>query len=283
MAKGLVKKIVGGNKNVMDDVDSFNQSFDNWTEEFLETPFNEFDELANDIIKGYEASNVSKFQKKTSFAPSTLVYGHGVCPRYWYLAFEGGMFENNNTGKQIANMDSGTDRHERIQSAMEGANVLLASEVDTRYEDPPIKCKVDCFIKWKDEEYVGEIKTKDDEGFKYYLKTRKPSSYQVLQLLIYMKIYRKKKGLMIYENKNTHDLLILPININQAHVDFVDYLFGWMREVYSAWNDKKLPEIPFRGGKQIKVCDGCPLKNTCSSSPVGDIKIPRRKDEKGAF
>ena len=283
MAKTMVRKILGKSKNVLDDITKFEQSIEEWKEHMETQPVNEFDELVLEIIKGYEVSNTSKFQKKTSFAPSTLVYGHGVCPRYWYLAFDGGTFESNNTGKQIANMDSGTDRHERIQTAMGNAGVLISSEVDTKYEDPPIKCKVDCFIKWKDEEYIGEIKTKDDEGYKYYQKTRVPSSYQVLQLLIYMKIYRKKKGLMIYENKNTHDILILPININQAHVDFVDYLFDWMRQVRSAWNDRKLPEIPFRGGKQIKLCEGCPLKNTCSSAPVGDIKIPRRKDEKGAF
>jgi CRISPR/Cas system-associated exonuclease Cas4 (RecB family) len=280
MAKTIVKKIIGGGRNIFDDINNFN---DDWKSAEPDTSFNEFDELVQKIIKGYEAANEPKFQKKTSFAPSTLVFGHGVCPRYWYLAFEGNTFQNSNTGKEIANMDSGTDRHERIQKAMEDAEVLTASEVWTEHDDPPIRGKVDCFINWKDEEYIGEIKTKDQTGFEYYLKTRKPSSYHVLQLLIYMKIYKKNNGLVIYENKNSHDIIILPVKVNKDHVDFIDYLFNWMKEVHSAWKDRKLPEIPFRGGKQIKICDSCPLKDACSSAAVGDIKIARRKDEKGLF
>ena len=98
-----------------------------------------------------------------------------------------------------------------------------------------------------------------------------------------MKILKSKKGLIIYENKNTHDILILPVNVNQSHVDFINYLFDWMKTVYQAWQDKQLPKVPFRGGKQIKLCERCPLQVECQKAPVGDILIERRKDEKGLF
>jgi len=245
----------------------------------------QFEDLANAIIKGYEKSNTTKFQKKTSFAPSSIVYsgGNGICPRYWYLAFNGAEFSYSNDGKAIANMDSGTDRHARIEAAMEGAGVLTRSEFDISYDDPPIGGKVDCMIKWDDVEYPGEIKTMNDDSFRRQLENKKPSSYHTLQLLIYMKILKSKKGLIIYENKNTHDILILPINVNQEHVDFIDYLFDWMKEVRSAWENKTLPKIPFRGEKQIKLCDRCPLQKACADAPSGDIFIERRKDEKGLF
>ena len=279
MSKSLVKTILNKGQNVIEEVAEFiNEDFHHE---------NEFKDLADTIIKGYEVSNQSrsKYQVKKTFAPSSIVFsgGQGVCPRFWYLAFQGGDFIYNNDGKSIANMDSGSDRHTRIEAAMEGANVLSKSEFDLTYDDPPIYGKVDCLVKWKNEEYVGEIKTKDDEGFNYYKRSMKPSSYHVLQLLIYMKILKSKKGLIIYENKNTHDILILPVNVNQAHVDFVNYLFDWMKTVYAAWENKTLPNIPFRGGKQIKLCERCPLQKQCESSPVGDILIERRKDEKGMF
>lgn len=286
MARSIVKNITGKKKSVLKDIEKFEQlDHNDFNLDYADIPEQEdpFDDLAQAIIKGYEVSNAPKHQTKKSFSPSTLVFGHGVCPRYWYLAFEGNTFHSNNTGKAIANMDSGTDRHERVQAAMEGAGVLSAAEVWAENDDPPVRGKVDCFINWKDEEYVGEIKTKDDEGFKYYVKTRKPSSYHVLQLLFYMKIYKKKNGLIIYENKNTHDILILPITITQKHVDFINYMFDWMREVWAAWQNKTLPEIPFRGGKQIKLCDSCPLQKACSEAPSGSVKIARRKDEKGEF
>jgi len=279
MASSIVKKIMNKGVDIVEEINSFLE------EEIEQYSKDEFSELSNAIIKGYEASNETKFQTKKSFAPSSIVYsgGNGICPRYWYLAFSGGEFVYSNDGKSIANMDSGTDRHKRIEAAMQGAGVLTQSELDIISDDPPIYGKVDCMINWKDIEYVGEIKTKDDEGFNYYKRSMKPSSYHVLQLLIYMKILKKKKGLIIYENKNTHDILILPVNVNQSHVDFVNYLFDWMKQVYTTWENKTLPKIPFRGETQIKLCERCPLQQEFSKAPAGDIFIERRKDEKGLF
>lgn len=238
--------------------------------------------LTEAIEEGYRVENVPKYMQKKTFAPSSIVWNHGVCPRYWYLAFEGNSFYEYKTGKMITNMDSGTDRHARIQQALKDAGMLIENEKKTTHEDPPIFGYVDSFINWKDCEYIVEIKTCNQDAFERHAKSMSASSYHILQLLIYMKIYKKKKGIILYENKNTHDLLAVPINITQRHVDFVDYLFDWMKEVYSAWSDRKLPKVPFRTN-DIKICQACPLQDACKSAPEGDIKIARRKDEKGQF
>ena len=52
---------------------------------------------------------------KKSFSPSSLGYGHGNCPRYWYMAFSGAYFIDSNDAQAIANMAHGTQAHERIQ------------------------------------------------------------------------------------------------------------------------------------------------------------------------
>ena len=238
--------------------------------------------LVEAIEEGYRIENVPKQMKKKTFAPSSLVWNHGICPRYWYLAFEGNSFYEYRSGKMITNMDSGTDRHARIQKALEDSGVLIENEKDTRHDDPPIYGKVDSFINWKEVEYVVEIKTCNAEAFERHKRSKSASNYHILQLLIYMKIYKKKNGILLYENKNTHEMLAVPVNINKNHVEFVDYLFDWMREVYASWVDKKLPEVPFRSN-DIKICQACPLQAACKEAPVGDVKIARRKDEKGKF
>ncbi len=53
---------------------------------------------------------------KKSFSPSTLGYGHGTCPRYWYMAFSGAMFIDDNDAVAVANMAQGTQAHERLQN-----------------------------------------------------------------------------------------------------------------------------------------------------------------------
>jgi CRISPR/Cas system-associated exonuclease Cas4 (RecB family) len=280
MGKSIVQKIKKQESNVFDTI----EKFDEVTEEgwMLEVEDGPLSGLTEAIEEGYRKDNVPKHMQKKTFAPSTLVWNHGVCPRYWYLAFEGNTFFEYKTGKMITNMDSGTDRHSRIQKAMEDAGILIDSERKTVYDDPPIFGYVDSFIDWKEAEYIVEIKTTNQDSFDRHKRSNSASTYHILQLLIYMKIYKKKNGIIIYENKNTHELLAIPVNINQKHVDFVDYLFGWMQDVYAAWTNKTLPEVPFKNN-DIKICQACPLQQACKDAPKGDVKIARRKDEKGQF
>lgn len=277
MANKILKKILNKNYETELETEIF------YTYDIPETKIDDpFDGLLETIYEGYRKNNVPKFQTKKTFAPSSLVWNHGVCPRYWYLAFEGNTFFEYQTGKSITNMDSGTDRHTRIQQALQDAGILVSKEVATTNEDPPIYGYVDSFINWKDSEYIVEIKTCNHDTFERHVKTNTASSYHILQLLIYMKIYKKKNGIILYENKNTHDLLAIPVNINQNHVDFTEYMFEWMREVYSAWKNKTIPAVPFKNNS-IKICMSCPLRDACIAAPDGDIKIARRKDEKGKF
>jgi hypothetical protein len=39
--------------------------------------------LIEKIKSGYIVNRVDKFTTKKSFAPSTIAYSHGECPRYW--------------------------------------------------------------------------------------------------------------------------------------------------------------------------------------------------------
>ena len=76
--------------------------------------------LIEKINSGYIANQKPKHTKKKTFAPSGIVFGHGECPRYWYLAFEGNIFESDNDAYDVANMTAGTMSHDRIQQAMMG-------------------------------------------------------------------------------------------------------------------------------------------------------------------
>ena len=44
--------------------------------------------LTEKIQSGYTVNRIDKHTQKKTFAPSTIAYGHGECPRYWYLAFD---------------------------------------------------------------------------------------------------------------------------------------------------------------------------------------------------
>jgi len=229
------------------------------------------DALIQKINSGYIAKRGPRHQQKKSFAPSTIAYGHGECARYWYLAFEGGTFEDNADAFAGANMTNGTKSHERIQQAMGDAGILIDSEFKIVNEDPPIFGYGDVILDWQGEELLGEIKTAMAEGFEYRKNSRKAKTGHLIQILIYMKILKKAKGVLIYENKNNHELLAIPVEVNEYYIKWVDQAFEWMRTVRKAWENKTMPEKVYRSNS--KICKSCPLRAVCDDAGKGDIRL----------
>ena len=238
------------------------------------------DAMIEKINLGYTILRGPKHTQKKTFAPSTIVYGHGECPRYWYLAFNGATFEDNTDAYSAANMTAGTLSHDRIQSAMMNSGIAKTyindknektTEFKVIHNDPPIFGYGDAMLDWEGEEIVGEIKTMMSEAYEYRKKTNKPKTGHLVQLLIYMKILGKSKGALIYENKNNHDLMIIPVEVNDGYIKWINYAFDWMREVRKAWEDQTLPTKNYRNNS--KICKSCPIKATCSEAGTGVIKI----------
>jgi CRISPR/Cas system-associated exonuclease Cas4 (RecB family) len=241
-------------------------------------------DLIDKINSGYTVNRVDKFTTKKTFAPSTIAFSHGECPRYWYLAFEGATFTDNADAYGGANMTAGTKSHERIQEAMGNVpGFLVDSEFKVTYNDPPIFGFGDVILNWEGEELLGEIKTMPMEGFEYRKKSGKPKLGHLVQLLIYMKILNKTKAVLIYENKNNHELLIIPVEISDYYIKWVNQTFDWMREVRKAWEDKTLPTKNYRSNS--KICKTCPIQEACASAGEGVIKIKSLEplDEKQAL
>ena len=228
--------------------------------------------LIEKINSGYTIKRVPKHTQKKTFAPSTIAFSHGECPRYWYIAFDGAVFEDNADAYGGANMTSGTKSHERIQEAMSNVEgFLIDSEFKVTYNDPPIFGFGDVMLNVDGKELLGEIKTMPMEGFEYRKKVGKPKLGHLVQLLIYMKILNKTEAVLIYENKNNHELLILPVEISDYYIKWVNQTFDWMKTVRKAWTDRTLPEKNYRSNS--KICKTCPIQAACAEAGKGDIKI----------
>ena len=145
------------------------------------------------------------------------------------------------------------------------------TEFKIRYDDPPIFGYGDVMLDWEGEEIIGEIKTMLNEGFEYRKNSMKPKTGHLIQLLIYMKILGKKKGVLIYENKNNHELLVLPVEVDDNYRQWIDNAFQWMRDVRQAWVDRTLPTKNYRSNS--KICKTCPIQKACADAGDGTIKI----------
>lgn len=252
------------------------------------SPILDGDALIAKINSGYIAKRGPKHQVKKTFAPSTLTWGHGECARYWYLAFEGNIFESNDTPYAVANMTSGTKSHERIQQALMDAEIAQkfpdekyfeetgkhrdTTEFKVTHSDPPIFGWGDAMLNWEGEEVIGEIKTMKSDSFEYNKALGRPKTGHIMQLLIYMKVLGKAKGVLIYENKDNHDLIVFPIEVNETYKQWINNTFDWLRIVRKAWKDKTIPQKNYRSNS--KICKGCPLKAACAVAEPGIVKIP---------
>ena len=230
------------------------------------------------FAKMYEEAVLSEkrpdaFTQKKTFSPSSIGYGNGNCPRYWFIAFTGAEFENETDAMGVINMDNGTYVHERIQKIMAKTPVFKANETEVTHDDPPIRGFADTFIDWNGVEVIGEIKSAKQAIFDIRQAEMQPLPYHKVQLLTYMKIRGAKQGFFFYENKNDNSFLIIPINMDEKNTKLVDDVWGWMRKVYSAYEAGTLPERKFT--KSTWACKGCPVKKTCwaEKKDLGEVDI----------
>ena len=236
------RKVIGNLKFKKADADGFDA--------------NEFASLLEKVYEG--DGNQSGFKQKTTFSPSTIGYGHGNCPRYWYLAFEGAEFEEKFDAMARANMENGKYAHDRIQAKMEKTGLVEHLEKEVKSEDPPIRGFIDVILK---DGTIGEIKTTKEEVYLHKQSSMKPSSNHLLQILTYMKLRDAKYGFVFYENKNDQGYLIIPVTMNETNEALINKTFDWMRKVHANWQNKTLPTRPFT--KSGSPCTYCPIKKAC--------------------
>lgn len=192
---------------------------------------------------------------RKTFPPSGVGYGSGNCPRRWFYEFTRAWVkaDEENALGQI-NMKYGIEAHARIQEQFEKSGILIEAERAIESLDPPIKGFVDLIVDWKDQETVGEIKTTKQEAWTILRATGKPRGYQLIQLLMYMRILDKQQGFFLYENRNTGEMLILPVYMNEENEKLIEYVFDWMRSVLKLVEDETLPKRPFRKSQECKFC-----------------------------
>lgn len=274
-------------KNLLKEVMIKDSSKSKTTKRVEDTSF--IDGIIDKINLGYMTKTKPKFSKKNNFSASAITYGAGECPRYWYLAFDGAVHYDNSDAFGVANRTNGTLGHGRIQEAIEASGLLdpdmvmdplprkynkqthPSMEFRVKLDDPPFDGYGDVMLNVNGERVVGEIKTISNEGFEYKKNSRKAKMGHLMQLLIYMRVWNVDKGVMIYENKNNHELLTLPVIMNDHFRRWVDQAFDWMKETYQGWKRQELPQKPYRSNS--KICKVCPIQKACAEAETGVIKL----------
>lgn len=212
---------------------------------------------------------------KKSFSPSTLGYGHGNCPRYWYMAFSGTNFIDDNDAIAVANMQQGTQAHDRLQGLISQFPQFVTMEEELLNEYPPIRGFIDLVMDYG-KPVLGEIKTAKQEVWDTRRVTMASSSNHMLQLLTYMHVKNVEEGFFLYENKNTQEVLVIPISMTDKNKKIINELFSWMCDVWDNFQNGDMPTKPEGASKTKMPCTYCPVKKECWSKKAdpGSVDIP---------
>lgn len=237
----------------------------------------DMDKLAEAINAGYLAdARAPKVTQKKSFSPSSIGgnYSGALCPRRWVLAFRGeSMWNDEVDAIGMATMKNGTASHDRIQKALEKSGILVEAEREIWYEDPPIHGFIDAIVEIDGIPAVVEIKTTREEAFRARQANMTAMPQHMYQILLYLKLTGIKSGVLLYENRNDLSMVAIRVDLTEENEKIIDEALDWMREVWQAYKDDKLPNCGFR--KDSKVCKGCPFYQSCYDEGEGDIRIGR--------
>lgn len=223
---------------------------------------------------GREAS----FKKKKSFAPSNLGYV-GRCPRHWYYAFNGAVYDEKFNSRGQAALENGKDTHTRLQKEYQleyGAEI----EIPVSWADPPIFGFADVMADFDTKDggavtAIGDCKSIKEDKFLALEQKMKPDARHWLQVLFYEYIKGVDVGFVHYEAKSSHNELFFPVIMTPRARAYVENTMEWMRQVYSNAVDGELPERGFT--KKAPECSYCPLFNKCwieDADLDGNIHIP---------
>lgn len=245
---------------------------------FKKTPY-DLQELTKILDASYSDSfTIDDEIKKESFSPSVIGYGSGTCPRRWVLAFRGGPWYQEHSSQSVDNMEAGTDAHARIQANFQNSDLKVSIEKELLVKDPPVRGFIDAIIEdFNGVNLVVEIKTTRTEAWTSRRAKNKGPAYQVLQLLLYLYFLGEKYGVLLYEDKNDHQKLLIPVEMTDKNKMAVEKVVDWMRLVHKTYVEDKLPTIPFKSNS--KICKECPLQKWCYSQPKGDIDLEVLKYE----
>jgi hypothetical protein len=130
-------------------------------------------------------------------------------------------------------------------------------------------------MEYDSETVIGEIKTAKQEVWDQRQAEMKPTTNHMLQLLTYMKLKNAKEGFFLYENKNTQELIVIPVSMNEKNTRIIEETFAWMCEVWDNFKDGDLPKRPEGATKSKMPCTYCPVKKECyeKGGPVGTVEI----------
>lgn len=163
--------------------------------------------------------------------------------------------------------EHGNHTHMRIMSVLFSLGLVNSVEVEIP-ENEIIHGRADAIINLRGEPYVIEIKSVNTTKFR----KGEPDGEHIKQLQLYLFFFKIKKGILIYENKDTQDIQEFVIDYNE---NLVKGLFSNFNELKEKIDKNIVPEIP----EDIEDwrCGYCPYVESCEK--IEELKEKEQEEK----
>ena len=191
------------------------------------------------------------------------------CARALYFEFKG--YPREEIGKSsFRKFAVGNVIHRNIMRellSLSSDNLHVVSSEITIPNNPLIAGRADIIVSLGNELHVVDIKSINDYAFKLLKEgSREPDEGYVKQLNLYMHFFGIKKGFLLFDNKNTQELLEVPVPYNQELALQCIERFKRIKEMIEK---NIMPEKPQFSDNEKWKCDYCAYKSECEKIGAG--------------
>lgn len=205
------------------------------------------------LISKMEAFEVPVKQSKSTKLSVTYMYN---CMRMAFYKLQGQPQKESRDPKSIRIADNGTYMHYRYIDFFQKMGILKEKEKLVFHKEKPFLGYIDAIVDLDGEDYVVELKSIAHSKFAQLREAQLDHKYQ---LRTYMYLTGIKKGLLLYEDKDTQDLKEFEVTMEDS---FIKEFEERLDTILNFFNKKELPE---------RVCanrkDGenhwCPYVDVC--------------------
>jgi len=208
------------------------------------------------IIKTIDKTIINNNQpRERKYLYASDIYG---CQRKIAMQFKGN--QKSFDARTLRIFDNGNVTHERIEKYFSQAGMLIESEkvLPNFIEGIEVHGRLDLLLNIDDEIVIGEIKSINLRN------VETPKREHKAQLMFYMHQMNIKKGLLIYESKQTQELFIFEQDYDE---NMVKKIIDWFKETDKKMRQKRLPKKMNQNYYPCKFGKGeCPYFEDCHLS-----------------
>lgn len=209
------------------------------------------------------------------FHASALGVSYGKCMRRAVYLLRGVPKEAVHDHRVLRIFALGHSIHERIQTTLADAGVLIEEEVEIEYEDPPIRGHADgvLVLPWNGKKILLEIKSCNDNTYINRLKFKKGKDEHFEQANIYAYILDIETIWIMYENKNNQEYEIFEHKTDRKKAEKV--IDRWAK-AYRVFKEGNIPVRPYK--PTSKACTYCDLRDHCLADPEVGVTLPSKEE-----